>query len=117
MPQVSDEDGLVPQDVAELVRACIDRLETLHVLLLLHATANRTWTVRDVSRERRSSVYGVEMSLRLLVEHGFLAREDDAYWFSPRTPELAERTAMLSACYRARPSAVVALIFSAGSRA
>ena len=125
---MSDEDGLVPADVsadvpadipadvARLVRDCIDRLETLHVLLLLHATESRTWTIRDVSLERRSSLYGTEMSLGVLVEHGLVAREDDVYWFSARTPELASRTAALADCYRTHPTAVIALIFSGGAK-
>ncbi|HVV52555.1 MAG TPA: hypothetical protein VHO06_23005 [Polyangia bacterium] len=107
-----DDDWKIPELVAELVRESIDRLETLHVLFLLLSTAPRAWTVRDVSLERRSSRYAAETSLRALAEHGLLSRQDEAYRFAPRTAELAEKTAALAACYRARPTAVIALIFS-----
>ena len=107
-----DEGSAVPAAVTELVRRSIDRLETLHVLFLLQSTAPREWTIGDVSLERRSSRYAAEMSLRALARHGLLSREGDAYRFGPQTDELARRTAALADCYRLRPAAVIALIFS-----
>lgn len=107
-----DEDSAVPPAVAELVRRCIDRLETLHVLFLLQSTAPKRWTVREVSLERRSSTSAAEMSLRRLAHHGLLSMEEDGYRFAARTAELADRTVALADCYRARPTAVVTLIYS-----
>lgn len=111
-PDLSDEAWKIPDRVAELVRDSIDRLETLHVLFLLQSTAPRAWTVREVSLERRSSRYAAEVSLRTLADHALLARQDETYRFAPRSDALAERTAALAECYRTRPTAVIALIFS-----
>lgn len=83
------------------------------MLFLLQYTAPRRWTVREVSVERRSSRYAAEMSLRTLERHGLLSREGEGYRFAPRTDELADRIVALSECYRIRPTAVIALIFSA----
>jgi hypothetical protein len=41
-----------------------------------------------------------------------LSREDDAYRFAPHTDDLARRTVALADCYRVRPAAVIAIIFS-----
>lgn len=104
----------VPAAVAEFVRYSIDRLETLLVLILLHSTAPKRWTVPEVSLERRSSPSAAEMSLRRLAHHGLLSVEEEAYRFAPRTDELADRTASLAECYRTRPTAVIALIYARG---
>ncbi len=116
-PDDSNSDSLetdppVPPAVVELVRGSIDRLETLQVLFLLQGTAPRKWTIGDVSRERRSSRYAAEMSLRTLAHHRLLSREEDVYRFAPHTDELAEQAVALAECYRIRPAAVIALIFS-----
>jgi len=68
--------------------------------------------VRDVSVERRSSRYAADMALRTLAHHGLVSREEDGYRFAPCTDELSRRTLALAECYRIRPTAVIALIFS-----
>jgi hypothetical protein len=109
---LSDEGWGIPDEIADLVRESIDRLETLHVLFLLQSTAPRAWSVRDVSLERRSSRYAAEISLRTLAYQGLLGRQGDDFWFAPRTAELSVRAAALADCYRTRPTSVIALIFS-----
>lgn len=113
---VTDEDQRVPDEVTEFVHAHIDRLETLHVLVLLHATAPRAWSIRDVSLQRQSSAYSAEISLRQLHRAGLLAREEGLYRFQPQTPELVEQAAWLVWWYQARPNAVITLIFSGRRR-
>jgi len=111
---VPDDDQVVPQEVTAFVHDHIDRLETLHVLLLLQATAPRPWSIRDVSVERQSSAYSAEISLRQLHRAGLLARDERGrFRFEPRAARLAEQTAWLVSWYQARPSSVIALIFSA----
>lgn len=109
---VPDEDQRVPDIVADFVHDSIDRLETLHVLFLLHATAPRAWSIRDLSYERQSSAYSAELSLRQLTRSGVLVREEGLFRFQPQSPEIAERVASLVRLYRERPRGVIALIFS-----
>jgi hypothetical protein len=114
---VADEDQRVPGEVTSFVHEHIDRLETLHVLLLLHATAPRAWSVREVSLERQSSAYSAEISLRQLQHAGLLTRDDDErFRFQPRTSQLLDQAAWLVWWYQARPSSVIALIFSSTRR-
>lgn len=111
-----DEEPRVPDPIAEFVHECIDRLETLHVLLLLHASAPRGWSIRDVSRERQSSAYSAEISLRQLTRAGLLVRENGLFRFQPQTPQFADHTARLAWWYQMRPSSVITLIFSGHRR-
>ena len=111
---VPDGDQPVPQEMSAFVHEHIDRLETLHVLLLLQATAPRRWSIRDVSVERQSSAYSAEISLRHLHRAGLLARDERGWFrFEPCASRLIEQTAWLVSWYQARPSSVIALIFSA----
>lgn len=107
-----DDDSRVPDAIATFIHERIDRLETLHVLLLLQATAPRAWTVQQVSADRQSSAYSAELSLRQLGRAGLLVREDLLFRFQPRTPQLAEEVSRLVWLYQARPAAIIALIFS-----
>lgn len=102
----------IPKDVADFIRECIDRLETLDVLLLLQSARTRTWTVRQVSDEMRSSPLAVESALQTLHSRGLLGKDDDTFVFRPRNAELDEKTSRLAACYREKRTAVITIIFS-----
>jgi DNA-binding IclR family transcriptional regulator len=107
----------IPHDLAQFIQRCIDRLETLDLLLLLQSNAAREWTVRQLSDEMRSSPLATESALAMLLRHGFVAKDGETFRFRPLTPELEETTRRLAACYRERRSAVIAAIFSRPSEA
>lgn len=113
---VTDEDQGIPVEVADFVHDHIDRLETLHVLLLLQVTAPRAWSIREVSTERQSSAYSAEISLRQLTRAGLLARDEHLFRFQPQTAELAEKAAWVVWLYQTRPNAVITVIFSSRRR-
>jgi DNA-binding IclR family transcriptional regulator len=102
----------VPPDVAQFIRQCIDRLETLDVLLLLQATSSKDWTVQQISDEMRSSLLAAETAIATLLTHGLVSREGSGYRFRPATPGLEEQTQRLAACYRERRAAVITQIVS-----
>ena len=99
------------------IQKCIDRLETLDLLLLLQSTSKRTWTIKQLSDEMRSSALATESALATLLAQGLVAKEDETSHFRPITPELEETTRRLAACYRERRTAVIAVIFSRPSDA
>jgi hypothetical protein len=107
----------LPEDLVHFIRECIDRLETLDLLLLLHGTRGKAWTVRQLSDEMRSSPMAAETALGTLVVHGLVAKQGEMYVFSPRTATLEEKTVRLAACYRERRTAVIEVIFSRPSDA
>jgi hypothetical protein len=102
----------IPEDVAHFLRECIDRLETLDVLLLLQSSRPRAWTARQVSDEMRSSPLAVESALQALLGRGLLATDGTAFSFHPRSADLDEKTSRLAACYREKRTAVISTIFS-----
>ena len=96
----------------QFVRECVDRLETLEVLLLLQSSAGRAWTVQQMSDEMQSSPLAVESSLDVLTVRGLVAGTAEGYLFRPRTPELEAKTQQLAVFYRERRAAVITIIFS-----
>lgn len=106
----------MPDAVATFVHEHVDRLETLHVLMLLHATAPKVWSVRAVSHVRQSSAYSAELSLKHLTRTGLLVRDEGLFRFQPETPELVEQVALLVWWYQTRPNSVITLIFSGRRR-
>ena len=77
----------IPSDVAQFIRECIDRLETLDLLLLLQAKSGRTWSARQLSDEMRSSPLATESALGTLLAHGIIATENNCYLFRPSGPD------------------------------
>lgn len=113
---LTDEEPKIPEAVADFIHACIDRLETLKVLLLLRATAPRLWSIGEVRNERLTSEYSAEISLRHLAKAGLLVRVEGRFRFQPQTADLAQQAAWLVWWYHARPNAVISLIFDGGRR-
>jgi hypothetical protein len=107
----------IPSDIAQFIRECIDRLETLDLLLLLEANAGRAWSARQLSDEMRSSPLATESALRTLLARGIIVSENSCYLFRPSEPELERKVRRLADCYRTRRTAVIALIFSKPSDA
>jgi hypothetical protein len=102
----------IPPDILHFIRECIDRLETLDVLLLLQSAPARTWTVTQVSDEMRSSPLAAETTLEALALRGLVEKRGDAFAFHPRDAQLLDKTARLAACYREKRTAVITAIFS-----
>jgi hypothetical protein len=102
----------IPEDVVHFIRECIDRLETLDVLLLLQSARTRAWTIRQVSDEMRSSPLAVEGALQTLHSRGLLGKDGETFTFRPGNSELEEKTSRLAACYREKRTAVITTIFS-----
>jgi hypothetical protein len=102
----------LPADVLHFIRECIDRLETLDVLLFLQAGPERVWTVPQVANEMRSSTLAISGVLETLHRRGLLSREGEGFRFRPREVALKDATARLAICYREKRTAVITAVFS-----
>jgi len=102
----------IPDEVLHFIKECIDRIETLEVLLLLQSAPGRSWTAREVSDQMRSSRLAVQGALDGLHSRGLLEKHDDRFGFHPRRTDLADKTARLASCYRERRTAVITAIIA-----
>lgn len=105
--------ALISSDLIAFIRASIQSVWALELLLLLKRDADRRWTVPDLVREMRASnplVTGVIITFEAA---GLVRREEDgAYVYAPAAPALAELSNQLEVAYAHRPAAVVKAILS-----
>lgn len=108
------ERSTLPQPVQDLVTRHLASIETMQVLLLLHAAPARTWTSADVAAATSLDEVSATRQLVLLRQRGLLSVEmtDDAAYRYHATGDLASAVDGLAACFRARPLEVAALIAS-----
>lgn len=107
----------LPEHLVRFLHENIDRLETLDVLVILHADPSKSWRPSELSAHMRSSVLAAETALERLIGGGLVTREGDAHVFRPRTKDLDEQVQELVTCYREKRTAVITAIFSRPSRA
>ncbi len=97
------------------IKAHIDSVEQLEVLLLLRNDPSKGWSATDVSRQLRSSPVSAAQRLEKLCVLRLIVKADPAqqsFRYEPGTPELADRVTALSEAYLVRRVTVIDLIFS-----
>ncbi len=97
------------------IKAHIDSVEQLEVLLLMRNDPTKEWSAGDVSRELRSSTASAQHRLDKLCALRLIVKVDPAslsYRYEPSSPELGDRVTALSEAYLVRRVTVIDLIFS-----
>ena len=104
----------LPEPVQDLVARHVASIETMQVLLTLHAAPTRAWTSRDVAAATSLDEVAATRQLVILRQRGLLAVEmtDDAAYRYNAEGDLASAVDGLAQCFRARPLDVAALIAS-----
>jgi hypothetical protein len=93
----------------------IDSVEQLHVLILLHDSKGRAWTIAAISEELRSSESSVTKRLQTLIDRKILAPESvsgpkiEYHPYDVATDADITETAIF---YREKPYRVIDIIFS-----
>jgi hypothetical protein len=108
-------DHEIPEDVLRFLESCIDSVEQLQILLLLHSEPERSWTSAQISRELRSTDTSIEKRVEGLYVRDVLRRppeKGDPIRFRPGTPELAKVIQRLSEQNQKRPYRVIDAIYS-----
>jgi hypothetical protein len=97
----------VDRDLQQLIESSIDSVWTLEVLLLLHAARERSWTVRALTDDLRSSELVITQSTAILRTAGLIIEEaDGAVRYRPAAPNMDALVARLGEEYRSRPATV-----------
>jgi len=105
----------VPESIRKFVERCVDSVELLHVLMLLHDRVETAWTVRSISDELRSSETSVQARVRALIQTKVLAPEamlEGHVRYVPFSPEVDAQAKETIEFYRRAPYRIVDLIFS-----
>lgn len=105
----------ISPEIRKLIREHITSVDQLEVLLLLHRTAGREWTAREVADELRTNVQMAGERLSDLSYRGLLVMTDTArfsYVYRPTDIAIARAVDDLAAVYPTFRHRVIELIFS-----
>lgn len=100
----------ISEPLYRFVREHVSTVAALDVLLLLHAKAERDWTVQEIALQLRGSDAAIADYLAHFVRAGLLQRNDDHYRFNRDAPA-APLVTQLAAVYNERPVTLVNLIY------
>jgi hypothetical protein len=110
----------LPEDVLRLLNNCIDSVEQLSVLLLLHSQPDRVWSNFEITAELRSADNSISKRLDDLYQRNILVRlpeMEGGHKFSPSTAEVARVVQRLAEQNRMKPYRVIESIYSRPNKA
>jgi hypothetical protein len=106
------KDSLLPEGVRQFLRANIDSLDALEVLLLLFGQPARQWTAEEVGRECRTNEWAAGMQLRTLSTRGLVRAVDATPMGYQADDAHAAAVEALARTYRERRVGVITFIYS-----
>jgi predicted transcriptional regulator len=103
----------IPEEVRNFLLQCIDSVEQLEVLLLLHRTPEQAWSPETVAQALYSNADSIRRRLAGLHANGLLASTaSSSYGYQPKTSALDATVRLLADTYRERRVAVITVIAS-----
>ena len=103
----------IPEEVRNFLLQCIDSVEQLEVLLLLHRTPEQAWNPETVAQALYSNAGSIQRRLAGLHANGLLASTaSSSYRYQPKTSALDATVRLLADTYRERRVAVITVIAS-----
>jgi predicted transcriptional regulator len=106
-------DSVLSGDIQQFLERNVHSIEQLEILLLLRASPDREWTVREVYQRVLTNETSVAQSLGKLSEHGLVRKADEsAFQFetSPNTEKILEELAQL---YKEKPTRILYALYGA----
>lgn len=113
-------DANITAEVEQFVARHLDTSEQVEVLLLLHSSPERTWSVEAIYQKILTSRESVARQLDLLGARGLAEvrnAEPRAYAYRAQSPELEATVTNLATIYRQSPHRVIELIYAKPSSA
>lgn len=100
-------------DIQQFLVGNIQSIEQLEILLLLRASPDHVWTVREVYQRVLTNETSVEQSLGKLCEHDLIQKADAStfqFKASPDTEKILEELARL---YKEKPTRILYALYGA----
>ncbi len=106
----------IPERAQKFLIDCIDSLEQLHVLRLLHEARGDAWTIESISQDLRSTPSSVEKRIQDLQARRVLSKEavaaDGAIRYLPYNSEISLAVDETLLFFRHHQYTVIDFIFS-----
>ena len=103
----------IPQEIQQFITNHVRSVEQLEILLLIHGTPHKIWSVQSVYSSILSSKSSVERWLEEFVRTGFCQKTTDepANYFFSASGEIELRLSALAELYKIKPARVIEAIF------
>ena len=113
------ESEQAPREVRNFLFRYVDSVELVRVLLLLHDSPERKWSVDQISAELRSSPVAIRKRLDDLYERKVLRKGPDSetHGYEPQNLEIRRSVSELSKYEKRYPYRVIDLIYARGEDA
>jgi hypothetical protein len=115
---VADEE--ITEHIMDFLSEYIDSVEQLQVLLLLHSSPKRIWTLPEISAELRSSINSIEKRLEDLYSRRVLTKIPElkeAHTFHPASEDIRAVVEEIAEQNRIRSYRLIEAIYSRPSKA
>jgi hypothetical protein len=106
-------DADLPEGIQQFLAENVHSVEQLEILLLLRASPDHVWAVREVYQRVLTNEKSVEQSLGKLCDHDLIRKVDEtAFQFktSPNTEKILEELARL---YKEKPTRILYALYGA----
>lgn len=113
-------DEKISDDVRNFIIANVESIGQLEVLCLIYKNKDRSWTIRQVSNELRSSDVSAERQMGRLLSIGIISPEvasPESFRYAPATSELSDIVDRLVAAFTIYPIRVIDVIYKRPSEA
>jgi hypothetical protein len=108
----ADSSHPIPFELRQFIRANVNSIEQLEVLILLSDNPSRVWSASEVFRHVQSSEKSVLDCLEGFRVTGLASRTPDGlFCFSSHDAELAKTASVLARVYRERRISVIVCIY------
>jgi predicted transcriptional regulator of viral defense system len=101
----------ISSDVRQFLTESIRSVEQLEVLLLLRATADRGWTVRDVYQRVLTNETSIQRSVDGLHEKGLLRRTNEGFYQFKPTSDGERVLEELALLYKEKPARILYALY------
>jgi hypothetical protein len=106
---VSDAD--ISGDVRQFLAKYIRSIEQLEILLLVRATPEQKWTVRELYQRVLTNETSILQSLEKLREHGLVQKSGESmYQFAP-SPDTRSVLEKLAGLYKEKPTRILQALY------
>lgn len=103
------------KELLEFIVLCIDSVELIEELLLLHANPEQTWALSQLDAHIRSSAASIELRLSRLIQLGLVSKLDEEpvrFKYAPINEQIAKIGSELVSVYQTRRVEVIELIYT-----
>jgi predicted transcriptional regulator len=111
LERVSVSDADISSDVRQFLAKCIRSIEQLEILLLVRATPEQKWTVRELYQRVLTNETSILQSLERLREHGLVQQAGESTYQFVSSTDAQSVLEKLAGLYKEKPTRILQALY------